>query len=238
MAVATRSASIPQGRPPPPVVQPARPQPPDEVAPRQPAGPAHGAPPGPAGPPADAPPREMRVGAYVLDTVAADLWDAVLRCAAACLRQTQGPTPIPPGRTARVLVQVALTVLPDAADPDTAPLSAPGATAAPDPVRRAVAFMESHAADDIVLADIAAAAFVTPRALQYAFRRHLDTTPLTHLRRVRLDAAHRDLLAADPVTATVTEIAARWGFAHLGRFAAFYREVYRAAPRTTLRLPH
>ncbi|MEV8098257.1 helix-turn-helix domain-containing protein [Kitasatospora sp. NPDC085879] len=106
--------------------------------------------------------------------------------------------------------------------------------AAPDTVRRA--FMQSHAAEDVVLADIAAAAYVTSRALQYAFRRHRDTTPLTHPRRVRPDAAHRDLVAADPVTTTVTEIAARWGFGHSGRLAAFYREVYRAAPRTTLRL--
>ncbi|MFG2819644.1 helix-turn-helix domain-containing protein [Kitasatospora sp. NPDC048365] len=68
-------------------------------------------------------------------------------------------------------------------------------------------------------------------------RRHLDTTPLAHLRRVRLDAAHRDLLAADPRTTTVTEIAVRWGFAHPGHFAAHYRDAYRTSPSTTLYLP-
>ncbi|WP_078661119.1 helix-turn-helix transcriptional regulator [Streptomyces sp. NRRL B-24484] len=184
-------------------------------------------------------PREVRVAAGVLDAVTTDLWGTAVRCLAACLHGAGAPALLPPGRTARVLVQIALAVAPDpaaTADPDAAPAPG-GGTAAPDTVRRAVAFMETHAAEDIVLADIAGAAFVTPRALQYAFRRHLDTTPLTHLRRVRLDGAHRDLLAADPVTSTVTEIAARWGFAHTGRFAASYREVYRAAPRTTLGLP-
>ncbi|MFJ8210403.1 helix-turn-helix transcriptional regulator [Streptomyces sp. NPDC096033] len=98
----------------------------------------------------------------------------------------------------------------------------------------AVAFIEANAHHDIDLAHVAAAPFVTPRAVQHAFRRHLDTTPLAYLRRVRLDCAHRDLLAADPATTTVTEIAARWGFTHPGHFAAHYRDAYRAAPSTTL----
>ena len=76
---------------------------------------------------------------------------------------------------------------------------------------------------------------LTVRGLQYAFRRHLDTTPLAHLRRVRLTHAHHDLLAADPTDgATVTDIAARWGFYHPGRFASLYRETYRRAPRLAL----
>ena len=59
-------------------------------------------------------------------------------------------------------------------------------------------FIEENAHADITVADIAAAASVTVRAIQLAFRRHLDTTPLEYLRRVRLGHAHRDLLAADP----------------------------------------
>ncbi|MFG2603554.1 helix-turn-helix domain-containing protein [Streptomyces sp. NPDC048514] len=61
------------------------------------------------------------------------------------------------------------------------------------------------------------------------------TTPLAHLRRVRLAHAHHDLVAADPGTGiTVTAIAARWGFHHPGRFAAVYREAYRRSPHETL----
>ncbi|MCG6494104.1 helix-turn-helix transcriptional regulator [Kitasatospora sp. A2-31] len=133
---------------------------------------------------------------------------------------------------ARHLAAVALAALPHSARDTGRPSDTSDAT--PDTVRRAVAFIESHADQDITLARIAAAACVTPRALQYAFRRHLGTTPLGHLRRVRLDAAHRDLLAGDPGSTTVTEIAMRWGFAHPGHFAARYREVYRTSPSTAL----
>ncbi|GAA0479118.1 hypothetical protein Ade02nite_40130 [Paractinoplanes deccanensis] len=85
------------------------------------------------------------------------------------------------------------------------------------------------------MADIAAAAGTTGRAVQTAFRRHRDTTPMAYLRQVRLDGAHRDLRAADPTTgATVTAIAARWGFRGTARFTSLYRQRYGTSPQHTL----
>jgi AraC-like DNA-binding protein len=71
--------------------------------------------------------------------------------------------------------------------------------------------------------------------VQYLFRRQLDSTPTEYVRRVRLHRAHQELLAADRVSATVTEIAQRWGFAHTGRFAVLYRQTYGQSPHTTLK---
>ncbi|KUF18948.1 MULTISPECIES: AraC family transcriptional regulator [Streptomyces] len=117
----------------------------------------------------------------------------------------------------------------------TSPTSADRNDAHPVTLRRALAYIDDHADQPITVADIAAAAHVTIRGLQYAFRRHLDTTPLAHLRRVRLDHAHHDLVAGVPTDGvTVTQIAARWGFFHVGRFAALYREAYGRAPQQTL----
>ncbi|MCP2357559.1 AraC-like DNA-binding protein [Nonomuraea thailandensis] len=110
------------------------------------------------------------------------------------------------------------------------------ADATPAVLRRAVDHIEAHYAEPgLSLADIAAAACATPQAVQYAFRRHHGTTPMGYVRQVRLAAAHADLLAADPTGgATVSAIAARWGFYHLGRFSAYYRSVYGRPPRATL----
>ncbi|MGW5316683.1 AraC family transcriptional regulator [Nocardia thailandica] len=106
----------------------------------------------------------------------------------------------------------------------------------PETVRRAVAFLESHLGDPIAVTDIAAAAFVTPRALQLAFRRHLDITPREYLQRARLAAAHEQLRAAEPGDGqTVSAIAHRWGFTHPGRFATAYRRHYGRPPGETLR---
>lgn len=110
----------------------------------------------------------------------------------------------------------------------------PGQGAGAATVRRARLFMDENAARTISIEEIAAAAYVSVRGLQYAFRRQLGVTPLTYLRGVRLDAAHAELRASDPATTTVREIALRWGFAHLGRFSAVYSETYGELPSRTL----
>ncbi|MFG1651778.1 AraC family transcriptional regulator [Micromonospora sp. NPDC049275] len=103
------------------------------------------------------------------------------------------------------------------------------------PVRRAVSFIETHAAEALTTTQIADAARVTPRALQAAFRRHLNTTPTAYLRRTRIDRAHQDLLAADPTRGdTVAATAHRWGYLHADRFAADYRATYGRSPSDTL----
>ncbi len=102
--------------------------------------------------------------------------------------------------------------------------------------RRAADFIDGHAGRPLTLADIASQAGVTPRALQYAFRRQYDTAPMSYLRQVRLERAHQDLLAADPAAGhTVAAIARRWGFSRQDRFAAAYRAVYGRPPSYTLR---
>ncbi|WP_306214209.1 AraC family transcriptional regulator [Actinoplanes sp. RD1] len=107
---------------------------------------------------------------------------------------------------------------------------------APAAVRRAVAYIDAHASEPITLEDIATAAGLGVRALQAGFQRHLDTTPVGYLFRVRLEHAHRDLQAADPAGGdTVADVAHRWGFAHLGRFAARYRSAFGRRPSETLR---
>jgi transcriptional regulator GlxA family with amidase domain len=102
-------------------------------------------------------------------------------------------------------------------------------------VRRARAFIDEHPERDITATDIAAAACVTVRALQMAFRRELDTTPMGYLRTVRLARAHRELLDLGPRQETVTAVAYRWGFSSTSRFSAYYRETYGVSPKQTLR---
>jgi AraC-like DNA-binding protein len=105
----------------------------------------------------------------------------------------------------------------------------------PGGVRRAIAHMEEHLSEPLTLADVAAAARMSPRGLQAAFARHLETTPMGHLRSLRLAAAHAELAESDPAAGvTVAAVAARWGFPHPGRFAADYRAAYGVPPRTTL----
>jgi AraC-like DNA-binding protein len=106
---------------------------------------------------------------------------------------------------------------------------------APGTIRRAISFIDSNADLDIGIGAIAAAAHVSRRAVQLAFRRHLNTTPTAYLRRVRLDLANRELLAAsDGDGLTVTDVAYRWGFSSPSRFAERYRAAFGLSPSETL----
>lgn len=112
-----------------------------------------------------------------------------------------------------------------------------GPVGAPIALRRALAFCEEHASEPISVADIAAASHMSVRTLQEKFRTHLGITPLAHLRHVRLAGAHTDLLAVAEGRSddTVTGIALRWGFSHLGRFGSLYRAAYGRLPSQTAR---
>ncbi|GAA2900048.1 hypothetical protein GCM10020220_106860 [Nonomuraea rubra] len=143
--------------------------------------------------------------------------------------------PLVVGNAARLLAAAVLAAFPTTLTlQDEIP--ADRADGTPAVLRLAVGYIDAHFAEpDLSLAGIAAAACATPRAVQYAFRRHHGTTPMGYVRRLRLAAAHADLLAADPAGgATVGAIAARWGFYHPGRFSAYYRSVYGRPPRATL----
>lgn len=112
---------------------------------------------------------------------------------------------------------------------------AEGEAKQPPQLRRAIAYINDNAHRGITLADIAASVGVTPRSVQYMFRRYLGATPLSYLRDVRLDHAHRDLLVGDPSVDTVTAIACRWGFTHAGRFSNAYKNAFGTTPSRTLR---
>ncbi len=72
------------------------------------------------------------------------------------------------------------------------------------------------------------------RKLQYCFQETFGMSPVTYLRIMRLNAAHRDLLNGHPLT-SIQETAAKWGFLHFGRFSSEYRALFGELPSDTLK---
>jgi AraC-like DNA-binding protein len=59
---------------------------------------------------------------------------------------------------------------------------------------------------------------------------------MNHLRNERLRRVREDLTGSDRARRpTIAEVAYRWGFTHLGRFAHDYRARYGESPSITLR---
>jgi transcriptional regulator GlxA family with amidase domain len=106
---------------------------------------------------------------------------------------------------------------------------------APASVRRAERFIEENALNAVGLADVASAAGVSARALQMAFRRFRDTTPMAHLRALRLELARDELTRAGEDGGSVASVALAHGFASFSRFAANYKARFHEQPSETLR---
>lgn len=161
-------------------------------------------------------------------------WWGLARALTSLAEEPDGPLGQP--MVARPLAQSVIGALLHAVDhPYRDALVAPHALPRPATVREAVDLLEAEPDLPWTVTDVARRVGVSTRGLQDGFARHLGVAPMSYLRQVRLRRAHADLRAADPARHSVAEIAARWGFTHLGRFAAAYRERYGEPPSETLR---
>ncbi|MFZ5511908.1 MAG: AraC family transcriptional regulator [Pseudomonadota bacterium] len=106
---------------------------------------------------------------------------------------------------------------------------------APYFVRRAEEYMLHNADKPVTMQDLAAHAGTSTRSLFAGFRAYRGTSPMAYLRDIRLQRVREDLLRAAQSRESVTEIALRWGFSQLGRFAARYKEKFGETPSQTLR---
>ncbi|WP_217184374.1 AraC family transcriptional regulator [Streptomyces sp. AC495_CC817] len=94
---------------------------------------------------------------------------------------------------------------------------------------------ESSTDAELSVLQIANALGVPLRTLQDHVHAASGSTPTAILRDARFRRARELLIAADPQSDTVTAIAERCGFGHLGRFAADYRGRFGESPTETLR---
>ncbi|MCF2528706.1 AraC family transcriptional regulator [Yinghuangia soli] len=113
-------------------------------------------------------------------------------------------------------------------------LLGPGRPCRPPAVKRVVEAMHAAPETPFTAASLADLAGVSIRTLQAAFRTYVNMAPMAYLRNVRLERVHAELAASPPTRTTVTEVAHRWGFTHLGRFAAAYGRKYGVPPSETL----
>lgn len=81
--------------------------------------------------------------------------------------------------------------------------------------------------------DIAAAVGVSLRTLELAFRVYMDVTPTVYMRTLRLHMARKALRSDD--TRTIAQIGKAFGFAHTGRFAGYYFDLFGETPSETRR---
>jgi AraC-like DNA-binding protein len=87
------------------------------------------------------------------------------------------------------------------------------------------------------LLEICAAIGASERTLRIVCEEHLGMGPVRYLWLRRIHLARGALIRADPAKTTVTEIATRFGFWQLGRFAVAYRALFGESPSASLHRP-
>jgi len=110
----------------------------------------------------------------------------------------------------------------------------PAPPLAPTYVKRVEEYIEENADQPLTVSELAAFAGVGSSALFAGFREFRNTSPMAYLKSVRLQRVHEDLNRASASRDTVTKIAMRWGFVHLGHFTAGYKRKFGESPSETL----
>jgi AraC-like DNA-binding protein len=93
--------------------------------------------------------------------------------------------------------------------------------------------MQCNLHEPLSLQDLSSATGVSPRALQMAYRRHLDKRPLQSLRELRLARLRRLLLLGQRQSRSLVEVLEDCGLPGNGITARYYQERYGEKPSQT-----
>ena len=111
----------------------------------------------------------------------------------------------------------------------------PAATEQRDIAARFDALLQTEPEQFLPIAKICAALGVSAQILRISCEEQIGMGPSEYARRWRMQHVHRALRDENPATASVSEIARRYGFRYPARFATDYRAVYGELPSATLR---
>ncbi len=96
-------------------------------------------------------------------------------------------------------------------------------------------YLQAHTDRCVTVHELCMQLGSSPRALQDCFRNYVGLSPKAYLKAVKLNEARRELRRIDSAHTSVSDVAVRYGFWHLSRFAADYRWLFGELPSETLR---
>lgn len=95
-------------------------------------------------------------------------------------------------------------------------------------IKRTEAYIRDNLHEALNVEILAAQAGISVRTLFNGFKNYLGTTPMAYLKELRFEQAHLELINNEH--ASVTDVAFKWGFTHLGRFSQEYKRRYGRLP--------
>ncbi len=99
-------------------------------------------------------------------------------------------------------------------------------------VKRAQDYIHAHPSEKLDMSTLTEVAGCSYRTLQRGFLDAFDVTPKRYISKIRLIEVRRELRSLE-TTDTISAIAKRWGFSHMGRFAQEYAQEFGEYPSET-----
>ena len=98
-----------------------------------------------------------------------------------------------------------------------------------------LAVLSMHPTRAFSRTELSDAVEVSDRSIRRASQAWCGLSPLSLVKIRRLHGARRALRRANPQSKRVIDVAVRWGFTHMGRFAGDYNTLFGKRPSDTLR---
>lgn len=156
-----------------------------------------------------------------------DAWQALmpmLQWVARCAGSTQGQQGRPAALLAETETLLVTTLLMHQPHNRAAQLWPQPGPAVPAALRQAQSYMREHIGESLPIGVVASHCGVSVRHLQALFSDQCGQSPLQWLRYQRLQAIRSALQSGD--AQSVSEVALRFGFSHLGEFSRAYRKAF------------
>jgi AraC family ethanolamine operon transcriptional activator len=103
-------------------------------------------------------------------------------------------------------------------------------------VKAATEYAMDHLTEPVTVNDLCLQLNISRRMLNYCFQDALATNPVQYLRSLRLNGVRRELRHIGETPASIRDIACKWGFWHLPRFASEYKALFGELPSETARI--
>lgn len=134
-------------------------------------------------------------------------------------------------QVSRTIFMMLLNGQPHSYSEEIRAVATPGA---PLHIERAYQYILAHYDRDITIEELVEVSGVSIRSLYAGFKRYKGVSPMLALKNRRLEAVREDLLHAESVD-SVTSVALKWGFSHLGNFSRDYFRRFGEHPSETLK---
>lgn len=92
-----------------------------------------------------------------------------------------------------------------------------------------------HMDGNISIGSLAKQYKISEQTLQNSFKSLFGFTPQYFLRVLKLNIVHQEFQKSQAAETTVSRVANKWGFKHMGRFSAYYKALFGVNPSQTLK---